>query len=147
MLRPRDQAILYFSPFAEQLTGYKASEVQGKSFLELLVPEADRPRLVASQRQPWMALPSARSRARSVCRDGRLRVMLRNVRCLPDYDGSPALLIVDHDITELKAAQERALQCGADGRNRPDVRGACSREPQRLAAQPGLPRDARAQAG
>ena len=36
--------------------------------------------------------------------------MLRNVRCLPDYDGSPALLIVGHDITELKAAQERALQ-------------------------------------
>ena len=34
--------------------------------------------------------------------------MLRNVRCLPDYDGSPALLIVDHDITERKAAQERA---------------------------------------
>ena len=59
--------------------------------------------------QHWMVLPSARSRARSVCRDGRLRVMLRNIRCLPDYDGSPALLIVDHDITELKAAQERAL--------------------------------------
>ena len=66
MLRPRDQAILYFSPFAEQLTGYKVSEVQGKSFLELLVPEADRPRLVASQAQHWMVLPSAGLRARSV---------------------------------------------------------------------------------
>jgi hypothetical protein len=35
--------------------------------------------------------------------------MLRNVQCLPDYDSFPALLIVDHDITDRKAAQERAL--------------------------------------
>jgi len=109
MLRPRDQAILYFSPFAEQLTGYKASEVQGKSFLELLVPEADRPRLVASQRAALDGSPQRGIESQIRCRDGRLRVMLRNVRCLPDYDGSPALLIVDHDITERKAAQERAL--------------------------------------
>ena len=108
MLRPRDQAILYFSPFAEQLTGYKASEVQGKSFLELLVPEADRPRLVASQRAALDGSPQRGIESQIRCRDGRLRVMLRNVRCLPDYDGSPALLIVDHDITERKAAQERA---------------------------------------
>ena len=145
MLRPRDQAILYFSPFAEQLTGYKASEVQGKSFLELLVPEADRPQLIASQRAALDGSPQRGIECQIRCRDGRLRVMLRNVRCLPDYDGSPALLIVDHDITDRKAGAGARPAGGAAGRHRPDGRGACPREPQRLAAQPGLPRDARAE--
>ena len=54
--------------------------------------------------------PQREIQSRILCRDGSTRVMLRNIRCLPDYDGSPALLIVGHDITELKAAQERALQ-------------------------------------
>ena len=109
MLRPRDQAIHYFSPFAEQLTGYQASEVQGKSFLELLVPEADRARLMTCCHEALRGSPQRGIESQIRCRDGRTRVMLRNVRCLPDYDGFPALLIVDHDITEQKAAQERAL--------------------------------------
>ncbi len=109
MLRPRDHAILYFSPFAEQLTGYPAGEVQGKSFLELLVPHADRPRLMTFCHEALRGSPQRGIESQICCRDGRMRVMLRNVRCLPDYDGFPALLIVDHDITELKAAQERAL--------------------------------------
>jgi PAS domain S-box-containing protein len=109
MLRTRDHAILYFSPFAEQLTGYPAGEVLGKSFLELLVPHADRPRLMTCCREALRGSPQRGIESQIRCRDGRTRVMLRNVRCLPDYDGFPALLIVDHDITELKAAQERAL--------------------------------------
>jgi two-component system, LuxR family, sensor kinase FixL len=109
MLRPEDHAILYFSPFAEQLTGYRAEEVRGKSFLELLIPEADWPSLVDCYRQALRGVPQREIEGKILCRDGSTRVMLRNVRCLPDYDGSPALLIVGHDITELKAAQERAL--------------------------------------
>ena len=109
MVRPRDHAILYFSPFAEQLTGYPAGEVQGKSFLELLVPHADRPRLMSCFREALRGSPQRGIESQVCCRDGRTRILLRNVRCLPDYDGSPAILIVDHDITELKAAQERAL--------------------------------------
>ncbi len=109
MLRPPDSAILYFSPFAEQLTGYSASEIHGQSFLELLVPESDRPQLLASQRAALEGTPQSAIESRIRCRDGSTRVMLGNVRCLPDYDGSAALLIVDHDITELKTAQDRAL--------------------------------------
>ncbi len=109
MLRPADSAILYFSPFAELLTGYTAGEIQGKSFLDLLVPEADRPRFVASQRAALEGTAQRAIESQICCRYGSTRAVLRNVRCLPDYDGSPALLIVDHDITELKAAQDRAL--------------------------------------
>jgi len=109
MLRPRDHAILYFSPFAEQLTGYPAGEVRGQSFLELLVPHADRSRFMTCCHEALRGSPQRGIECLIRCRDGRTRVLLRNVRCLPDYDGSPALLIVDHDITELKGAQERAL--------------------------------------
>ncbi len=109
MVRPTDLAILYFSPFAEQLTGYTAADIQGQSFLELLVPEADHPRFVTSQRAALEGMPQRGIECQICCRDGTTRVVLRNVRGLPDYDGAPALLIVDHDITELKAAQNRAL--------------------------------------
>ncbi len=109
MLRPRDHAILYFSPYAEQLTGYAAADVLGKSFLDLLVTEDDRTRLAASEHAALAGFPQRAIERQIRCRDGRLRPMVGNLRCLPDYDGSPALLIVDHDITELKQAQQRAL--------------------------------------
>ena len=63
MLRPRDHAILYFSPFAEQLTGYQAAEVQGKSFLELVVPEADRARFLTHCCEALIGSPRAGSKA------------------------------------------------------------------------------------
>ena len=65
MLRPEDHAILYFSPFAEQLTGYAAEEVLGRSFLDILTPEPDRPQLWNAIARPLEEPRSARSRARS----------------------------------------------------------------------------------
>ena len=35
----RDHAILYFSPFAEELTGYSAKEVVGKEYYSIFVPD------------------------------------------------------------------------------------------------------------
>jgi PAS domain S-box-containing protein len=112
MLRPQDHAILYYSPFAEQLTGYRAEDVLGRSFLEVFIPEEDRHRLLDRYRMAFQGHPQREIEGKIVCRDGTARAMVRNIRCLPDYDGSPALLIVGHDITELKTAQERALQAG-----------------------------------
>ena len=43
ILRP-DHSIVYYSPFAEQLTGYSAEEVKGRDYLTLLLPESDRAR-------------------------------------------------------------------------------------------------------
>ena len=110
MLRPDDHAILYFSPFGEQLTGYPADEVMGRSFPDILIPEPERPELMECCHQALAGAPQRAIESKVLCRDGSIRMVLRNVRCLPDYDGSPALLVVDHDITELKAAQERALR-------------------------------------
>jgi PAS domain S-box-containing protein len=109
MVRAEDQAIVYFSPLAEQLSGYAAEEVLGKSFAEWLVPETDRAQLLDCCRKASDGAPQRQIESRILCRDGSTRIMLRNIRRLADYDGSPALMIVGHDITELKRAQERAL--------------------------------------
>jgi PAS domain S-box-containing protein len=109
MLRPADNAILYFSPFAERLTGYRSADVLGKSFVDLLIPEPDRALVAERYRRLLDGVPQRGVAGRILCRDGSTRLMLRNARGLPDYDGSPALLLVGHDITELKDAQERAL--------------------------------------
>ena len=109
MIRPDDHAILSFSPLAEQLSGYLARDVLGRNFLELLVPGEEHSQFVACCRQATDGVPQRQLESTILCRDGSTRCMLRNIRFLPDYDGSPALLIVGHDITELKRAQERAL--------------------------------------
>src|SRR5262249_52525135 len=43
-------------------------------------------------------------------RDGSLCWMVWNARRLPDFDGAPALLAIGQDISQLKQAQEQALQ-------------------------------------
>ena len=65
ILRP-DHTIVYFSPFAEQLTGYSAAEVHGRDYLTLLLPESDRARRRRrSSRGSSPAAPPAASRTRS----------------------------------------------------------------------------------
>ncbi|MBV8486945.1 MAG: response regulator [Planctomycetaceae bacterium] len=110
MIRPDDHGILYFSPFAEQLTGHRADEVLRKSFLELTVPRSEQAGFIARCHAALKGKPQREIQSKLLCRDGSCRIVLRNIRCLPDYDGSPALLIVANDITELKRAQEHALQ-------------------------------------
>jgi PAS domain S-box-containing protein len=109
ILRP-DHSIVYFSPFAERLTGYAAAEVRGRDYLALLLAETDRAavaerllRVVAGTAAPGFENPVR-------CRDGSRRWMAWNARYLADYDGGPAILKVGQDITFLKQAQERALQ-------------------------------------
>jgi PAS domain S-box-containing protein len=109
MVRP-DHAIVYFSPFAERLTGFSAAEVRGRDYLELLLPEAERravadefTRVIAGSPTPGFENPI-------VCRDGSRRWMAWNSRYLPDYEDGPTILKVGQDITYLKQAQRRALQ-------------------------------------
>jgi two-component system, LuxR family, sensor kinase FixL len=109
ILRP-DHTIVYFSPFAEQLTGFTTEEVRGRDYLELLVQKGDRGavsdeflRVVAGN--PTRGFPNT-----IVCRNGLRRWMAWNSRYLKDYEDAPAILQVGLDITFLREAQERALQ-------------------------------------
>ncbi len=109
ILRP-DHSIFYFSPFAEQLTGYSAAEVNGRDYMTLLLPDSDRG-AVADEFTRVIAGRHSRDLENAViCRDGSRRWIVWNARYLPDYDNGPAILSVGHDITFFKQAQERALQ-------------------------------------
>ncbi len=105
-----DYRISYFSPFAEELTGYRAGDVLGADYIELFLC-ADCQSMVREHLQRVLAGTLARGFENPVrCRDGSHRSFLWNAQRLPDYEGAPAVLNVGQDITALKQAQERTLQ-------------------------------------
>ncbi|WP_126727677.1 hybrid sensor histidine kinase/response regulator [Tautonia sociabilis] len=105
-----DLSIVYFSPFAERLTGFPAEEVIGRDFPDQLLKGEDRgpTREVMNRLRSGESVRGLESRLR--CRDGSTRSLVWNARWLEDYDGAPAILSAGHDITDLKLAQQRALQ-------------------------------------
>ena len=109
ILRP-DHSIVYFSPFAERLTGYTAAEVHGRDYPTLFLPEADREAVAGMFRRVIAGTATHGFENPVVCRDGTRRWIVWNARHLPDYEDGPAVLKVGQDITDLKQAQERALQ-------------------------------------
>jgi PAS domain S-box-containing protein len=109
ILRP-DHTILYFSPFAERLTGYPAADVLGRDYVSLFLTEADRGAVAAEFQRVLAGSPALGFEHTIVCRNGARRWIAWNARCLADYADGPAILKVGQDITFLKQAQQRALQ-------------------------------------
>jgi PAS domain S-box-containing protein len=109
ILRP-DLSIVYFSSFAEELTGFPAGDVLGKNYVHtLLCGECQQK--VQEQLQGVLAGAPVRGFENPVRgRDGSHRWTIWNAQRLPDYEGGPAILMVGQDITALKQAQERTLQ-------------------------------------
>jgi two-component system, LuxR family, sensor kinase FixL len=105
-----DHSIVYYSPFAEQLTGYQTEGVKGRDYLELLLPEFDRRAVADEFTQVIAGRPNRGLENSVICRDGSRRWIVWNARYLPDYEDGPAILSVGHDITFVKQAQERALR-------------------------------------
>jgi PAS domain S-box-containing protein len=109
ILRSAD-TIAYFSPFAEELTGYRADEVLGANYIERFLC-GDCQSLVREHLQRVLAGTPVRGFESPVrCRDGSHRWFLWNAQRLADYEGAAAVLKVGQDITALKHAQERTLQ-------------------------------------
>src|SRR4051794_6375036 len=109
ILRP-DRSVLYISPFAERLTGYRLDEVRGHDYLGLFLPVAHREAEAAelARRAEGRATPGFEGPV--ACRDGSLRWMVWSGRPFADDEGGPAILCIGQDITELRRAQGRALQ-------------------------------------
>ncbi len=103
--------IRYFSPYAEQLTGYSAEEVLGKDYTSLFIPEAALQQAIRRQWQRNLAgMPTLGYEYPILCRNGTSRSMVWNAKLLTDYLGEPGVLAVGQDITTLKQAQEQLLQ-------------------------------------
>lgn len=105
-----DHATVYFSPFSEQLTGYRRNDILGKDYLQTLVPEGHRQAVADDIRHVLAGIPTRGFEYPVVCRDGSQRWMVWNAQRLTDYEGGPAVLAVGQDITRLKQAQDQALQ-------------------------------------
>jgi PAS domain S-box-containing protein len=106
LARP-DRTIAWVNPFAEQFTGRSAAELMGSDCLDTFLPPSDRRRYELLFQ--WV------DRGRSVdefelsieCHPGQHRWLVCNTRRLDDYHGSPAILIVGHDITARRDAEQR----------------------------------------
>jgi PAS domain S-box-containing protein len=109
IVRP-DQAIAYFSPFAEELTGYSAAEVLGRDYVATFIPLPGRPDAADELRRVFAGQQTRGLEGPVLCRDGSQRWMVRHRRLLSDYEGAPAALLVGQDITSLQKAQEQLLQ-------------------------------------
>ena len=102
--------ILYFSPFAEQLTGFRKDEVLGKSYDELFGPatgqssRGERPSCDAAPGRPRSYEDSVR------CKDGSRRWIVWNVAPLDNEGGQAAVLRVGQDITDRKLAEEALVK-------------------------------------
>jgi hypothetical protein len=106
-----DRSVAYFGPFAEQLTGYRITEVLGRDYFSLFLTAHDQDGVGKEfQRILDGGSPTIGYENQLVCRDGQRRSILWNAQRLDDYEGQPAVLAVGHDISDLKRAQEQVLQ-------------------------------------
>jgi PAS domain S-box-containing protein len=109
ILRP-DRSISYLSPFAEKLTGYQASEVLGKDYFSVFIPEESLRQAIDQEMQRVLAGVPTRGFENPVrCKDGSRRWLVWNAEMLAHYQDAHAVLAVGQDITSLKEAQEQAL--------------------------------------
>jgi PAS domain S-box-containing protein len=109
IIRP-DHAILYFSRYAEDLTGYGAGEVLGKDYFQTFVPATHQKAAAEEVERVFVGIPSRGYEFPVVGRDSTPHWMVWNIERLEEYQTGPAVLAVGQDITKLKQAQEHALQ-------------------------------------
>ena len=105
-----DGTIAYFSPYSEELTGYKAKEIIGKQFLPLFVPEWARINVAEEIAATAAGRPTRAYETPLLRRDGAQRWLVWNAQRLDDFDGGPAVLAVGQDFTERREAQDRLMR-------------------------------------
>jgi len=105
-----DFQVLYFSPYAERLTGKPAAEVVSCNFLHTFLPETWRLPTQQTLRNVMQGTPTHGFENSIQAAGGGQYSLIWNAQRLEDYDGRPAILLVGQDITQLKCIQEQALQ-------------------------------------
>jgi len=108
--------ILRFNPYLERLAGYRVEEVERRGWLEVFLAAEDRGRVLrevidrARSAPPGLGLAGV-ALASLITRDHQWRTVRWLSTLLRDATGEPfAILVIGHDVTDLLAAQERALQ-------------------------------------
>ncbi|WP_415918526.1 diguanylate cyclase domain-containing protein, partial [Xylanivirga thermophila] len=102
-----DGSMNIFNPFAEEITGYKASEVLGKRWIDILIPLEDR-EYMQSVFDRILESDFLRHENRIICKDGGMMDILWSNSILRDKDGNISEIIsIGTDITERKEMEKR----------------------------------------
>jgi PAS domain S-box-containing protein len=105
-----DLTVAYISPFALRFLGFSHDEVIGTNALDVFRPLRD-PGVTDEAVQKLLNRELVRGLQEQITlRDGTLRWIIWNACLLEDYEGAPGFLAVAHDISEVKALQDRAVQ-------------------------------------
>ena len=103
--------IVRVNPYWEELAGYPQDEIWGKDWFTTFVPESDRPRRREIFARTVAGTESSRYVGPIVAKSGCERTIEWSSKALKDTAGRIiGVLFIGHDITELRAAQQRALQ-------------------------------------
>lgn len=110
-----DGTVLYFSRFAEQITGYFAAEVLGKDYLEFFLPDELTRQAAAEQLKKCLTghlplTPTEGYEQPLWVKDGSPRWVFWHCQLLGGFTKQPVLLATGCDITELKRAEEELRQ-------------------------------------
>lgn len=96
-----------FNPFAEEITGYKASEILGKRWIDSLIPPEDREHMQFAFDR-ILEGDLARHENRIICKNGKMIDILWSNSILRDKDGNISEIIsIGTDITERKEMEKR----------------------------------------
>ncbi|MDX1947929.1 MAG: protoglobin domain-containing protein [Pirellulaceae bacterium] len=105
--------IVRVNPYVEKISGVSNAEAIGGDWLTLMIPSEDRPRARRELHENLLGNPTRPGIASTGLRadDHPRRSVRWTSTALRDAAGSPfALLLIGHDITDMEAAQQRALQ-------------------------------------
>jgi PAS domain S-box-containing protein len=106
----RDGQIVRVNPFLERETGFRPEEVQGVDWFTRFVPPQDQARARDAFLRALAGLDGGQIIVPVVTRDGRQRQVKWALRALRGVGAVPYVLGIGLDITNLREAQQRALQ-------------------------------------
>jgi PAS domain S-box-containing protein len=106
----REGRIVRVNPFLERETGFRPEEVQGADWFRRFVPPQDQARARDAFLRALAGLEAGQIILPIVTRDGRQRQVKWALRGLRGLGAVPYVLGIGLDITNLREAQQRALQ-------------------------------------
>ena len=111
LIQNRDAGIMYFNGYAEELSGYSASQVLGNAVWDLLLPVEDREQVRSAWKEHYERRDLNYFENRWQTSSGDLRQLAWTSTVLEDQDGSPEYVIgIAFDITDRKLAEQEREQ-------------------------------------
>ncbi len=106
-----DGQILRFNPFAAKLTGYAEAEVIGRSWIDCLFRESDRPEMSRLLERVKTNQASKQKRTSIVHKDGRDMELVWHYHPLSDHRGKPThFAVIGMDVTDRRILEKQLYE-------------------------------------